>query len=79
MLLFGCGTSIVKGVLGSKAINGHIDELGTILFFMANCCVNGNVSNDDIDEDIVYVYSIIIMCRMILYLYTGGSFTSSPM
>ncbi|XP_064400088.1 F-box only protein 47-like [Halichondria panicea] len=66
MLLFGCGTSIVKGFLGSKAINGHVNELGTILFFMANCCVSGNVSNDDIDEDIVWYIHILSYVTQLL-------------
>lgn len=51
LLLFGCGTAIVTGVLENKAINGHIHELEMILFYIAHCTVRGNVSEDAMEKD----------------------------
>ena len=62
LLLFGCGTAIVKGVLGRKAVKGHIDELGMICYYMANCCFSGNVTDDAIDEDVRCVLACVYVC-----------------
>ena len=49
-LLINCGTDICKGVLGCKAVNGHVDELIVICFYLGNACALKDSPSDDSDD-----------------------------
>ena len=41
-LLLHCGSDITKGVLGCRAINGRVEELTVIAYYLAHACVSAD-------------------------------------
>jgi len=52
LLLYGCGTAIVKGVLLDMVNKDCMDDAVMILYYMANHCVANNFSDEFIENDI---------------------------
>ena len=53
-LLVHCGKDISKGVLGCRAVNGRVEELVVICFYMANACLMKDGYEDGSEDNIRY-------------------------
>ena len=68
-LLMLCGTEITKGVLGSRAVSGRVDELCILSYYLISACVMADETSKETPQNIRWCISI--------FKYIAGAFTSA--